>query len=289
MKSKNKDYTRLANIFVLVSMSMVLVMLAWNVTLRIDNFNIHQAELAQHSVNSAADAVELLVDGYIRAVRIFAEENEVVLNNVTLWPQDIEIYTTLKKKVDKYFPDNFTFTLASSDGETRLEGFEGLVGNSCRTDISTLAINQSKYETYIHGGPDGKLRHFDIMSFWKSDTSENEVFFVSFKPDNLERILKNTSVIGHHLVLLRRNTPGLVDVSDNNLPELSASKALEPDTLKRISHSIPVPGTLWDVAILPEKELYRDAYKSILLQSVLIFFGFLVISIIMRTILLDEG
>ncbi len=289
MKSNNKDSTRLANIFVLVSMSMVFVMLAWNVTLRIDNFNIHQAELADHCVNSAANAVELLVNGYKRAVRIFSEENEIVMNNVALWPQDIEIYSILKNKIDKYFPDNFSFTLASNKGETRLEGFEGLVGNNCKADIRNFAVDDKDYQAYIHGGPDEKLRHFDIMSYWKSDTADNEVFFVTFKPDYLEHILKNTSVIGHHLVLLRRNTPGLVDVSNSSQSELSAGKVLEPDVMQRISHTMPVPGTLWDVAILPKKELYRDAYRSILIQSVLIFLGFLVISIIMRTILLDEN
>ena len=289
MKSSNKDLSRLANIFVLVSMSMVAVMLAWNVTLRIDNFDTHQAELAEHCVNAAADEVDLLVGGYRRAVRIFAEENDIVLSNVALWPQDIEIYTILKEKVDKYFPDNFTFTLASSDGDTRLEGFEGLIGKSCRTDISSLAISNSEYQTYMHGTADVKLRHFDIMSFWKSDTSEKEVFFVSFKPDHIERILKNTSVVGHQLILLRRNTPGLVEISSNRSPEITADGTLAADSMARISHTVAVPGTLWDVVILPEEDLYRDAYNSILLQSVLIFFGFLVISIIMRTILLDEN
>lgn len=288
MKSNNRDHTRLANIFVLVSMSMVLVMLAWNVTLRIDNFNIHQAELAEHCVNSAANAVELLVNGYKRAVRIFAEENEIVLDNVALWPQDIEIYTILKNKIDNYFPENFTFTLASNKGETLLEGLEGLVGERCRADISTVAIDHIEHQPYMHGDADGKSRHFDIMSYWKSNTSDKEVLFVSFKPDYLEQILKNTSVIGHHLILLRRNTPGLVDVSNSEQSKLSAGKVLEPDVIQSISHSMPVPGTLWDAATLPEKGLYRDAYRSILIQSVLIFLGFLVISIIMRTILLDE-
>ena len=91
-------------------------------------------------------------------------------------------------------------------------------------------------------------------------------------------------------MLLRRNTPGLVDVSImQDQSEITSDNTITPDAMERISHSIPVPGTLWDIAILPEKHLYRDAYRSILLQSVLIFFGFLVISIIMRTILLDES
>jgi hypothetical protein len=67
-----------------------------------------------------------------------------------------------------------------------------------------------------------------------------------------------------------------------------ADGRLDAGELRRISHSRPVPGTGWDVEILPDKTLYSQAHRSILVQALLLFAGFIVVSVIMRMILLDE-
>ena len=53
----------------MVCLVMVGLLLVWNASQRIANFNDRQLELAEHSVKAAASEVGLFIRGYERAVR----------------------------------------------------------------------------------------------------------------------------------------------------------------------------------------------------------------------------
>lgn len=289
MGNNSKDTKKLANELIMVSLVMVGLLLVWSASQRIAEFNERQLELAEHSVRAAASEAELLVKGYKSAVNIFAEENTFFLSTLELWPQDAASYGLLQEKVDRYFPERFTFTLADSSGNTLLEGFEGMVGKLCKQDIQVFAANEGQYSVYQHQTPNGIHRHFDIMSYWQGSDSDKEVFFISFSTDRLERILENAQVPGHRLMLVRQDLPGQVDVTPEvNRAVLPADGQLGVNELRRISYSQSVPGTRWDMEVLPDNTLYSQAHSSILIQTLLVFVGFIVISVIMRMILLDQ-
>ena len=289
MAEKKKNPRKLANELIMVGLVMVGLLLVWSASQRIVNFNDRQLELAEHSVKAAASEVELFFKGYQRAVNIFAEENRFFLSTLELWPQDMESYSLLQEKIDRYFPEHFTFTLADSSGRTLLEGFEGLVGERCRKDIRAFSSGEGGHSIRRHKGLTGQQPHFDIMSYWQGGNSDKAVFFISFKMNSLERILKNTQVPGHQLMLVPRDMPGQIDATPPvNRATLPADGQLGADAQRRISYSLPVPGTGWNVEILPNNALYSQAHRSILIQTLLVFAGFIIISVIMRMILLDE-
>jgi hypothetical protein len=289
MASRKKAARKLANELIMVCLVMVGLLLIWNASQRIVNFNEHQQELAEHSVRSAASEVGLFIKGYQRAVDIFAEENRVFLSTLELWPQDMESYLLLQEKIARYFPEHLTFTLADSNGTTLLEGFEGLIGQHCREDIQIFAANEGEYSINRHQSPEGDYSHFDIMSYWQGSEPDESVFFISFKMDRLGNILENTRVPGHQLMLVRQEKPGYIDATTkSNRGNLPADAQLDDDAQRRISFSLPVPGTHWNLVILPDNTLYSQAHRSILMQVMLMFIGFLVVCFIMRMILLDE-
>ena len=289
MTSRKKAARKLANELIMVCLVMVGLLLVWNASQRIVNFNERQQQLAEHSVRAAASEVGLFIKGYQRAVDIFAEENRTFLSTLELWPQDMETYSLLKEKIARYFPEHFTFTLADSNGTTLLEGFEGLVSKRCREDIQIFAANEGEYSINRHQSPEGEHRHFDIMSFWQGSESDEAVFFISFRMARLESILKNTQVPGHQLMLVRQDRPGYIDaIAESNRGNLPADDQLDDDSQRRISYSLPVSGTRWNLIILPDDTLYSQAHRSILMQAMLVFIGFLVVCFIMRMILLDE-
>jgi hypothetical protein len=126
------------------------------------------------------------------------------------------------------------------------------------------------------------------MSHWKGSESDHAVFFISFRMGRLEDILENTQVPGHQLMLVREDKQGYVDVTAaSNRKFLPADGQLEDVALRRVSSSLPVPATRWNLIILPNNTLYSQAHRSILVQTLLMFIGFLVVSFIMRMILLD--
>jgi hypothetical protein len=286
---KDKNPRKLANELIMVCLVMVGLLLIWSASQRIVNFNDRQQELAEHSVKAAASEVELLVKGYQRAVKIFTEENKSFLGKLELWPQDMESYSLLQEKIDRYFPEHLTFTLADSNGRTLLEGFEGLVGERCRNDIRAFSSGDWGHSIHRHQGLTGQQPHFDVMSYWRGSKSDKAVFFISFRMDSLERVLKNTQVPGHQLMLVPRDMPGQIDATPpGNREKLSAGGQLGADELRHIRYSLPVPGTGWNVQILPDNALYSQTHRSILIQTLLVFAGFIIISVIMRMILLDE-
>jgi hypothetical protein len=288
MRNKTRESSRQANLYVLISLSMMTILLIWNATLRVDNFAKRQTELADHSVQAAADEVALLINGYKRSVHIFADDNQAHISRVAEWPQDAGLYVILEKRITTFFPEYFAFTIADNSGTTLLEGFEGLVGPRCQNDIHKFAVSKSQ-AVYMHHGRADVPPHFDIMAHWGADKQSGNIIFISYKTDTLKRTLANIGVAGHHIYLLRRDDPGLIDLAiTGNDESLPVNKRLDPEEMQRISYSVPVPGTLWDVAILPDKALYADAYSSILVQSLIVFIGFLIISIIMRMLLLNE-
>jgi len=288
MKGKQKAAKRLANELIMVSLVMVGLLLVWNASQQIVNFDERQRELAEHSVRAAASEVELFVRGYQRAVDIFAEENRFFLSTLELWPQDIEGYSLLQEKISRYFPEHLAFTLADSNGATLLEGFEEKVGKSCRQDIRSFSANKGEYGVCQHQAPTGEYRHFDIMSYWQGSESDHAIFFISFRMDRMEAILENTQVQGHQLMLVREGQPGHVEVTAaSNRKFLPVDGELDEVTLRRVSSSLPVPGTQWNLIILPNNTLYSQAHRSILVQTMLMFIGFLMVSFVMRMILLD--
>lgn len=289
MLSRKKAARKLANELIMVCLVMVGLLLVWNASQRITGFNERQQQLAEHSARAAASEVGLYIKGYQRAVDIFAEENRFFLSTLELWPQDMESYALLQEKVTRYFPEHFAFTLADSNGTTLLEGFEGMVGKKCREDIQIFAANKGEHGIYQHQTPEGERRHFDVMSHWQGSESDRAVFFISFRMDRLENILRHTQVPGHHLMLVRDDNSGYVDATaPGNRRYLPASGVLDDAALSRISYSLAVPGTYWNLVILPNNSLYSQAHRTILMQTMLVFIGFLVVSFIMRMILLDE-
>jgi len=289
MSKQNRDAKKLANELILVSLVMVGLLLVWDAATRIDGFNERQLQLAEQSVRAASNELDTYITGYQRAVDIFAEENRFFLSNVELWPQDMELYSELKDKIDRFFPDNLSFTIADEHGQTLLEGMEALIGPQCRNDIEVFSRQLSGHLTYCHATPTGKYHHFDLMTHWEGSNSSNDIFFISVTTDRVKQILANANVLGHLLMLVRQDNPTRVDViPDSDQPVLINERELSPAELRRVSESLPIDNTRWNVVSLPLNNLYSEAHRNILVRSILIFMGFVAVSALMRMILLDS-
>ena len=128
------------------------------------------------------------------------------------------------------------------------------------------------------------------MSYWEGSNSGRAVFFISFKMNSLERILANTQVPGHQLLLVPRDMPEQIDATPHgNRATLPAGGRLGADERQRISHSLPVTGTGWNVEILPNNSLASQAHRSILMQTLFVFAGFIIVSVIKVTFLIVLG
>ena len=289
MNNKVKQPKKLANELILVTLVMVGLLLVWDATTRISGFNDRQRQLAMQSVKAAASELETYIQGYQRAVDIFAEENRFFLSNVELWPQDKALYSELEEKIVRFFPDVLSFTIADEHGEILLPVREALVGPTCLDDIKAFAVSEQGHKTYSHRSTSGKYPHFDLMTHWEGSSSAEQIFFISITTDRIEEILRHSDVLGHHLMLVRRTDPASVEVIPReNRDVLPQVDRLGENEMRRISATASVQNTRWDAVVLPEHTLYSEAHRNILVRSILIFMGFMLVSAIMRMILLDD-
>jgi hypothetical protein len=245
-----------------------------------------QEALMQHSTAGAARTIGLYIAELRRHVHLFAEEENNIIGELSRHPADEAMQEQFTDRVKRHFPDYFTYTITDERGDVLLDDFEGKVSEMCQADIQNFAAGNEQ-RVFIHPNPVGY--HFDIMTRWQTGDARKGIFFISFKPAVLARILANSQLHDHRLILLRRHRPGLMEVTDaGSRADLKDGITLNPDEMARIGASADVEGSLWVLADLPEPGLYTAHMKLLQRQAFSIFLVFLFFSAAMYALIRRE-
>lgn len=269
---------RLAWFFSLLILAMVGMMLAWNAHIRYQEFEDYQTRLVEGSTTGAANEIGVFLSELQRTVHLFADTQRTLLDRIEENPADQEATEALSIAIRHHFPESFAFSLANNKGEPLLDDFDGLVGEICVNDMRTFVTQQEHSRVYIHPNP--VAYHFDIMvDRERSDGRSAGLFFVSFTTEILSRILKHGEVPGHKLLLLKQDIPGLIEITSEGVRiKLQREFKLSTQEMDRISHSVSVRGTSWDLVDLPDPDLYTNMRRNILREAVLIMLAFIVVN-----------
>ena len=274
---------RNTSLLVVITLVMASAFLVWYAMIRINDFRAHQLELARQSVDGVASEISSFIREVEREVALFAENNYDLIRVLAVHPEDDEVYAQLKRNVGNFFPDYFAITIADRSGETLLQNFELLVNEVCQRDIRSYIKNDYNYDVYIHPHPD--VYHFDIMAPWGKPDGPGGVFFVSFKPRVVARLLGNAQIHQHELLLLKRNIPGLIEVTARgariDLTELNGNFILDDNAMRKILYRKPVEGTQWDLVDRPTEGLFAENVSVIRNQTILIFTVFALVTLLM--------
>jgi len=247
---------------------------------------VSQNALVQHSTRGAARTIKLYLGEIRRRVHLFAEEESGIISELSRNPSNRAIREQFTERVKRHFPDYFAYTITDAQGDVQLEDIESRVSDLCQADIHHF-VESNDQKVFIHPNPEGY--HFDIMSRWQADDGNEGVFFISFKPALLARILSNSQLHDHRLILLRRDKPGLIEVTDSGSRDVLKDRiSLTPEELSRIGFSTEVEGSLWLLADLPDPGLYAAHRKQLLSQAASIFLVFVFFSAIMYLLIRRE-
>ena len=246
-----------------------------------------QQALVQQSTRGAARTIDLYLEEIRRRVHLFAEEEGGIISELFRNPSNEGIRRRLTDKVKRHFPDYFAYTITDAKGNVLLDDIESRVSDLCQADIHHF-VESNEQKVIIH--PNAEGYHFDIMSRWQAGDGHGGVFFISFKPVLLARILSNSQLHDHRLILLNRDKPGLIEVTDTGSRDVLKDRiSLTPDELNRISFSTGVEGSLWLLADLPYPGLYAAHRKLLLRQAISIFLVFLFFSAVMYLLIRQGG
>ena len=258
-----------------------------------ENFHRVQSELARRSVAGAADQIALQISELKRTARIFVEEEWTLLQALLNAPFDAALEARLRAKLAVYFPEMMAYALADDQGWVQVEELDDLIGATCRSDLFHFSASGTPRDAYIHPNPDAP--HFDIVARIPRrgdgpDGRESEgsggIFFVSFSPETLVRILRLSEAPGHDLVLLRKDKPNLVELTTlGPRGQRPNDGKLTPEQTQRILSSDEVEGTLWQLVDLADAAFFERLRREIWSQTAIVLIVLLILAALAVTLL----
>jgi len=257
-------YPRIA----LVVLGFAVAALAWLIGLETLNrdYRRSQEALARESVQNAKHAIEILLSDHNRMTRLFAEKSLDTIRALVADPENDDLADQLRAEAAGYFPDFFELTIADKTGRILLTDFAGFVGEVCQRQIQQFTLRGHLDDIFIHPNP--FVYHYDIMTHWQGLDGEDGVFFISFKPDDIARILEQTQAPGHRLLLIH-NQNGLIEVSPSGARNrLTREARLSESEQAALMSTATVAQTLWTLVDLPEPTLLSEYRDSIIRDSI---------------------
>ncbi len=275
-RSPGSSATRRPSLALALAFLALSALLAWD---RHADYQDDQHQLMMASATGAAHEIGIFIRELYGSVRVFAYEERALIAELATHPDDEERYNALKKKIQTRFPDIFAFTVADRDGNPLLEDFDGLVDEYCRADIRSFAQDNRRRHVAIHPNP--LVYHFDIMAPWSIDPREAGVFFISFYPDVLARLLASHQLPQQRLILLRRDKPELIEVtSEGARNQLQRDITLDKQETARIGAMAPVYGTLWNLVVIPDEHRVSSELKWMLREVAPMLSGFVAVGLL---------
>jgi len=247
-----------------------------------EEYQEYQNDLMEQSVSGSANKIQILLDGLRTSLQMFVSDRVELLRELERNPNDDDAYQSILSPLANHFPDYYAFTLANSKGEVLYDDFGEKIGDLCLQDIEAFAKGNRSEQIYVHPGP-GKY-HFDVMVPWRMSDNSKGVFFVSFKPERVVQLLRDSQIPGHNLLLVRKDTPDLIEITSKGVREILAdNNRLSSNELGRISVSTSIPTTRWTLVDVPEIDLFTNRSGELTNQLILAIGTLLLVTIFLWT------
>ena len=202
---------RASGLFVVLILALALVLLVWNGQSRVRDYRAHQTDMAMRGARAAASEIALQIEELRRRVHLFAEQEAELIGQLAAHPEDQVRREQLAARLDRHFSDRISFAVVSAAGKTLVDDGDDLIGDLCVLDIAQFAAGDHPNRVYIH--PQPGAYHFDLMARIDHPGRESQVFFVSFHPTVVARLLGSHAPERHELLLLRESVSGVIEVS----------------------------------------------------------------------------
>jgi diguanylate cyclase (GGDEF)-like protein/PAS domain S-box-containing protein len=247
----------------------------------------HHRELAEKATEGASRLISLYLDGKYRDLSLFSSEHLRLINDLAEHSMNAESYRRLQDKVAEYFPDYLAFTVATNEGEVLVDDFNGYIEEVCVNDIRGFYKGRRAPPVFIHPNP--LAYHFDIMVRWGELNGKGGIFFVSFRPQRLARILADSELSEHRMMIVHRDIPGLIELTpEGSRLDLQREFILSAQELSRIIYTRPIINTRWELVDIPSVKLLESHRNSVRLRVFIIFIVFLSVTLYMAHLIRRE-
>ncbi len=283
--------TRWSIIYIILILLFICTFVAWNTFQRIDEFEKSHIQIAKSTTEIVASEISKRIKTQQRLLRNFAKNEEKLIHQLSLDPENEKIKARLDSRVADYFPNYFAVAIADHSGNLIIDDFDGDVGELCLQDIKHYAQGSAQ-PVRVH--PNLQVYHFDITVPWNHPTGKQEdnnsggFLFVSFKPTFLFQLLRLSSVPQHELMLINKNLKNLIEITEKGTrDQLNRDDYhLTSEEEKRKLYSTEVENSVWNLVDFRDETLFSNYRTNIINDSLMIHVLFLIISILMIILLL---
>jgi len=274
-------------VFVVLMIILLAGMLVWIANARLDAFHQYHHDISQESALGVQAQVSRLIEDKQRMVELFADEQIDWIRALASNPDNDELRENLGELLTRYFPGRFAFSIADNLGEPRFEDFDGLIGETCLSDLKTFSQGKPTYHPYIHPASEGY--HFDVMVRYGKDGREG-VFFVAFLVDALGNIISSIQSPDQQIMLIRPQAEDLIEVVAEGARNhwVRDDYRLSVEERARITMRHDIKGTRWQAVAFHNPSLHESYRNKLIVESVSIFLVFITIAVMLVLRLLRE-
>ena len=242
-----------------------------------------QQEIAKNAVRSAVHNLSQLVEKRRQIVMSIARQEKELLLKIVDFPADQDNLSSLTELLKNYFPDYFSYQFADAEGTPMVLEKSIKVGATCHAGLKLFADTPENYSsTLVIHGSHPEDYHFDIMVDI-TRAEDSPIFFVSFKLDAILQMLRNLTIPGQSIVIVRDEDLQQVEMSAEGVfSNIWKLKRLSKAHLNSVLHSEKVPGTGWQLLAIPDDDMLASYKSGLYVRSAIayvilcvIFFNFI--------------
>lgn len=226
-------------------------MLLWGAYTREQEFMQSQRNLVENSVIGTSNQITQKIADLRQGIKLFAEKEKQLLKKIAENPDDLDSYDKLVDLAKAEFVNAVAITIANKEGDPYVEDFDGFILDICRKDIKAYSNTRHPPNIFIHPNP--LAYHFDIMVKVDIGLGEQSIFFMSFSPELITRILNNGELYSHKLTLIKNDSSGLIEITSKGARDMlpSDNMRLSEKQHKNTIYSRPVLHTEWKLIDYP--------------------------------------
>lgn len=240
-----------------------------------------------HGAQASGQATAREITGFIEReherMGAFVVEKQGEIRKILADPDDWATIDALQRSLQRLFRGAFAFSVTDSEGQPLFADFDGVVGAVCqaamRNFVQTADFGREAFEIpAIHPVPGAY--HFDLISQWQLDSGQSGVFFVSMSPARIAELLAAAEkASGSRILLVNRSDPSLIEVSSRGARDVLGEKfRISADELVPEHFSIDLPGTHWQLLVLPDSAALAAAVGQVYVNVALLVLAIMLIS-----------
>lgn len=191
-----------------------------------------------------AESVAYQLTEQRRALAVLLENRRNLLRELIEHPATTSEHKELTQVLQEAFPAFHSLTLADQNGRIVFEERPGQLDNACRSELRNFALNRERALLGLH--TETTMVHYAIPATVSMAAQQQLIVLVTFRTDELQRLLTAAVLPQHQLVLVGQDNPVLL---------LAPAKVIDVPAIVTASQPVtPIAGTSFALAVTAKPE-----------------------------------